>query len=183
MNPTQLQLTTIAATMANLAENPNDTARRALQLWQACGDELERAAPALAKREQAAAGWTAATQETRQWLSQFAAGEPVPLEAFLLSIPAAGTKPDTRIKKWRDYLRSSVAFWDGQQGCKPRTAAALDKEVDRLMKRVREHGSAHDKLAMSRECFENFLPRDTAEKNREKGIKGAAAKKNRASAK
>jgi hypothetical protein len=182
MNPSQLQLTTIAATMANLAENPTDTARRALQLWQACGDELERAAPALAKREQATAVWTAATQETRQWLSQFTPGEAVPLEVFLRAVMPQ-SKTEDRLKKWRDYLRSSVAFHDREQGGKPRTAAALESEVARLVKRDREHGIAHDKLAMSRESFENFLARDTAEKNRERGKKAAAAKKNRASAK
>ncbi len=166
MNPTQLQLAAIAATMATQAENPNNTARRALQLWQACGAELERTAPALAKREQAVSAAAVSREETRQWLSQFTPGEPVPLDVFLRAVMPR-SKPEDLAKWWRDY----TAHFNS------------DKEVDRLMKRDREQGIAPDELVPCRESFLCFIAMGRAEKNRAKGRKGVAAKKIRASAK
>ncbi len=162
MNPTTEQLATIAATLAKSGDRPTVTATRALELWRACESVL--------------------AYETAKPARQAVPAQPVPLEAFLRAVMPQ-SKTEDRLKKWRDYLRSNVAFCDREQGREPRTTAALESEVARLVKRDREHGIAPDRLAMSRESFENFLARDTAEKNRERGKKAAAAKKNRASAK
>jgi hypothetical protein len=162
--PSLETLATLAATMASPAENPAATAHRALQLWQACGDELDRMAPHIQKRQGAIAAAAVATAENRAFLASFKPGETVPLDAFLKAV-MPNSKPGDRLAKWRACTAANLAATG-------HTESAAD-----VLRRDREEGIPTRGLTICRDILLRFLKKDRAATNRERGKKAADAKK------
>jgi hypothetical protein len=167
--PTLETLAQLAATMATPAESPASTASRALALWQAC-------AGALAQLEYRTASKSAIDSGNGQFDAAFAPGDSVPLEKFLAAIMPRSKSPD-RMAKWRACLAANVAFSDRLSGAPVKAPAKLAEAVAEIVKRDRENGIPRRLLFAQREMFEQFIERDRAQKNAERGKKAARAKK------
>jgi hypothetical protein len=190
--PSQLELATLAAALHSAEDEPHATAARALALWQASGGVLMEAI--LEKREM---------RESLEKIQMFgvhrepfikfpkaqqilngktviaAKIETVPLEQFLKPFFSKNSKHAHMLKKYRDFQRERIdeRFWDYED---PLTDEEL---LDRVAKEIEKHRTEgvpiFEAIDFADE-FKEFLERNGKALGKEKGLKGAAAKKAKA---
>jgi hypothetical protein len=174
--PTLETLAQLAAVMASLTEKPASTARRAFQLWQACGEEIARMGPHIETLSRAIEAAAAGRAENRTFVAGFKPGESVPLDDFLKAC-MPNSKPGDRMAKWRAYTAHGLAADDRRQGLPAKSPAALAEAVGDALRGERENGIPANNLTDYRYCFMLYLASDRAQQNTERGIKAAMAKK------
>jgi len=160
MKPTQFELATLAATQQG---SPHQQAQAALALWKACGDELAREATF-----QDAV--TAEDDRRAQIQALFNDSETVSLDGFLrATMPQS--KPEDRLRKFREWTRRSIAYHDKLEGDE------LENATAEAITRTRTEGYHSRTAADLARVFLGFVERDRHEKNTARARKGAAAKK------
>lgn len=167
MNPTQLELATIAASITG-ATTPAERVKAALDLWNAAGAALD-AAKGL---EEIKAKVIADMEETR---ALFAGRKTIPLDEYLAHL-MPGKKPDDRITKYRSYLRDNIAFCDQATSKQPRSLAKLDKAVAEIIRTDKELGISQNNFANRARETRRIIELEAAATRTERAKKGAKAK-------
>jgi len=159
-NPTQYELATIAATQTG---TPVQRAAAALDLWKACGAALEREADLQASIDADHAKYDEIS-------AMFAGRETITIEEFLREVMPQ-SKTEDRMRKFREWIRRTIAFHDKLAG------AELERTAEAAIKRDRENGIPFVNACAMAEMFTKFLDVDRREKKTARAKKGAAAKK------
>jgi len=163
MNPTHYELATIAAAMSREGDTPAATATRALDLWNACGTALARAAQVASQGDDYA-------QRIASELAPLEGLEPYTLEK-LLRAGMPNSKPEDRARKFREYLRRNIAFHSG----------LADGELEAEIAHAQERYRGGDIKAPDAEAiflgFTRYVAADRKATNSARAKKGAAAKK------
>jgi hypothetical protein len=178
--PSQLELATLAAALDKPENTPATTAARALAVWTACVEALEKESLV---REQA--------RELLARLTRFRKGifptqefyrngriialmpGKVPLLEFLKSHFSKNSKPAHQLKKFRDFVREIVPdISDDEETVLKKTANAMQS--------FREYGVRGEIVADLSLDFEEFLQRQKREMEVERARKGGIARREKA---
>jgi hypothetical protein len=190
--PSQLELATLAAALDSPENTPTATAARALAVWKACAvalmqeiSEKEAMREALEKTKMFGVlrspfiKFPKAQQILNGKTVIAAKIETVPLEQFLKPFFSKNSKHAHMLKKYRDFQRERIdeRFWDYED---PLTDEEL---LDRVAKEIEKHRTEgvpiFEAIDFADE-FKEFLERNGKALGKEKGLKGAAAKKAKA---
>ena len=163
--PTHFELATLATTQPG---TPSQQALLAINLWKACGEELERAA---ATRE-----FVDAEDDWRgKWCVHFPEGNTVSL-GYFLKVTMPNSKSEDRFQKFRNWNRRLIGYHSQVEGEK------LDNMTAAAMARARLDGYDSRTACDLAANFLVFLEHDRGELNIARATAAAAAKNNALSA-
>ena len=155
--------------MARKTDKPEDSARRAMYLWEACERELHRNIHLEKVRAEDLNNFSEIIREEDAFLSKCMGTSPecsvpIPGETAPLQLFLEATMPDskgaTREKKWREYLEQE----SGQRG-----------KVAELIIQQKKDGLPEAELLSLRKSFTDFLKTTGAEQNKirsDKAVRG-----------
>lgn len=178
MNPTQFELSSIAALIAlpdkvdeELADLDESEYRAhlAYNLWQACGEVL-------ATRTTRNSKWAAKRESEREFLSQFKSTERVPLEDFF-EIVLPGAKSQRCIEKWKAYLGMRIqemSKWDSDST--PMSKGELDDAVESDIQEHHRVGLERRGLHLESKRFLEFVNDDLNNSKADKVVRSKWAK-------
>ncbi len=168
-------LAALAATIAIPKEEPEVTARRACDLWQACAEAIELLEPHYKLRRDAIAAAAAFREETKDFLTNFEPGQAVLLPDFLRACQP-NAKPEDRMARWRAFLTERLPVDFLMRGIPAKTPAEIQDAVDHEITKFRTVGIPFEKLIILWSNFADFLAISGRETRRKRAEKAALAK-------
>jgi hypothetical protein len=183
--PSQIELATLAASLATTNAHPDAVAKHALALWKACGKALDisETRQEFTREKLDRLVWLGISLNDVVALDKYENGQCLdpttdflPLKDFLRPHFAPNSKYDHMSKKFRDFLKEVIPnILDNEE-------SSLDK-VARAMYAFREDGVLLRKAAGLSLNFEEFLKQEKVTTQKERARKGGNARKEKAAKK
>lgn len=163
--PSLETLASLAAAMARKTDRPEDSAKRAIHLWQACEKELHKADHTENVRAEKFNGMMETVRDETTFLSKCmgtppdcstpVAGETVSLQSFLTAL-LPNSKDETRARKWREYREYLLDSEYQLSGQRERIESDFAGKVAKWITHDEDQGLLETELLILREDFSNF---------------------------
>lgn len=184
-----MELASLAAAMANTAEAPSVTAQRAMELFQACRDEVWRIAGQMREVQNDEIKRRERYERDRDFFASLGSGEfemipcmkantKIGLEIFLQAC-MPNSKKETRLQKWREFLKRKIVIHhlrEIRKGFCGKSNDELATAVAEEMRIYREEGISARVIPSAREIFADFLEMHTDAIKLEKAEKAKRAR-------